>query len=316
MATKVVKAKEATSEPVTALTLVGNQSGVLDVTNPSRPFIPIKWVPQAEGVDMTPESLRVTLARMVVVNGGSPAMKKETRVPGAEIGLFLNTDTQEVSQELGLVFLYPFICRYFSYPKMSKPPVCMSVDGSGAYGVCPSGQYANFNIPTKMVEVSGVKQEAGVCATCPKSQRAWGTGSECSEVLQMVCCKASVIENWAEYTKRLQAGDLSVGNDLLNELFILQFKSSSMTLGKQILERIFKDGAAFAWKWNFTTALTSNTQGDWYNPIGGRVSKLDADETIFARSMYQFAKSMKPIHTDIEEVVDEPGVDTDIKGLE
>jgi hypothetical protein len=136
------------------------------------------------------------------------------------------------------------------------------------------------------------------------------------EVMQLICCSAKVIEQWESYGKRLQSGDLSVGNDILGEIFVLSFKSTSMTLGRQILERILKDGCAFKWYWTFGTATVSNEFGEWYNPTAGRIKVLDDNEKIFARSVYLFAKSMKPIHTNIEEVADEPGLDTDVKGLD
>ena len=285
----MAKEKETTK----AIALVDNTG--IQKDDDGRQFLPIEFTVRPEGGE-NDEANSVRLPKMKILNAMSSALKKDTKVDGAEIGMFLNTGTEELHEELAIVPLYLYNERYYNDPG-SGELVCMSIDGRGIYGTCMSGQWEAYGIPSEIKSVDERDVEVGICSRCPNAAREWGKATSCQYSKILICTSGKFIEEHATIVKRVESGDPDVISDILNELFLLEFKSTKLKKFKKISDQAARDGSYFRWCWNVSSETESNERGEWENYKITRKRRLDPNEVVFSRSLYKLVQKVRPIIT-------------------
>lgn len=296
------------------LALVDNHSLVQFDETDQMQYIPIK-------VDLKPvggendEDEQIFIPKIKILGSNSDEVKKKSGayVEDAEEGQFFHTLTKECFEELNIVPLTSFTERYYSGGvKMSKDQICTSRDGRGKFGLCFSGDYKKHGIPNIKVEIEGVFQEVGNCATCPHSQRLRGQQSECQMVKYMICAHKSFIEEWQEQAPLLAEGNPQILLRILQNLFILPFKSTSLKAFSEIKRVITFSGAYFDQTFKLTTFLDHNDQFEWHNYVVQIDRMLTQDERIFAYSIMRLAKSLRRVLRDEDiEILSGPKVNVE-----
>lgn len=300
----------------TSLALVGNTKMTVQ-DDDGRRYVDIDFDLNPEGGENDSANLP-RLAQMKLLGSGAKELKKDTRVDGAEEGMFYNAGTGELFEKIEIVPLYIFIVRYFNHPPNSQNLVCMSQDGKGKFGICMSGDYETHGIPHELVEIDGVTRDVGICSRCPHSMRAYGQAAACDLVKKLVCVHPQVVSKYEEYVTRLQDDDPDVGGELLNEVFTLDFKSTRLKKLQMISDQAQRAGAYFKWGWEIGSFTDGNDAHDWQNYTVRRLNQLSADEVVFGRSLYKLIKKVRPVIADEDgQVVDEAQPEeTDTKGME
>ena len=321
MAKKVTKSDvppiEAAPVKTNALALV-NHAGI-QVDDDGRKFLPIVHTARPEGGENI-KSRGVKLSKIKILEAMSAEIKsKETRVEGAEIGMFYHTGTDELADKLELVPLYVYNERYYNGTGGGNL-VCMSIDGKAIYGTCPSGAYAEHSIPTKFIKVEDRDIEVGMCDTCPNSQREWDKPSPCQFNSLLVCASLEFIERWEETVPLILAEDRDAISDLLNELVVLPFKGSRLKKLNKIADQAEKDGSFFRWGWKIGSFEDGDDVNSWQNYTVTRARRLTPDEMVFARSLYKFVQKVRPTITaqeseiQVEEPEEQPKTEVNLDG--
>lgn len=303
-------------EPEQVVALVpSEQHPLVKKDDKGRPFIEIPFELRPEGGEFNTD-VRLTLPRMRVLQTNSAELKKETRVEGAEAGMFYNNADNALYESFEGVPLYLFQERYYNIPKMSGNMVCTSRDGRGEHGTILRGDFDSHNIPHKFVrDDQGRETEVGLCSRCPHSSRGVGGQAECVHSKILVMVSYDFVKAWGEFLPRIENGDIDgeVISDIINSMFTLGFRSTNMRAIGQIADQGSRDLSYFRWSWVFKTTPMSNDFGQWDMITVRMNNKLKPDEMTFARSLYKLAQLIRPVVTDVE-VIEEPVVPETVVG--
>jgi hypothetical protein len=306
---RATAAKVSKESPTTTAIVPLSEHSLAQVDDSGRPYLNIRFELRPEGGEFNTDA-RLTLPRMTLLQSQSAAVKKETRIQGAEEGLFLNTSTGDFFEEFEAVPLFLFQERYYNVPRMSTNMVCTSRDGRGMYGLCLRGNYEHHQIPSRIIrtEEDNREVEVGLCDRCPHAARLYGGQSDCQHVKILVMAPYEFIATWESILPRIEAGDNDpdLVSDIINSMFTLGFRSTSLKAFGQISDQGARDASYFRWSWIVGSTPASNDKGAWHQIAVRKNARLTPDEMIFARSLYKLAQRIRPVITDVESVDDIP----------
>jgi len=267
-------------------------------------YIDIPFIPRPVGGEYDDEEdAKIRIPKMKLLGPNSAELKKATRVQDAEEGMYFNTLTRELFEELEIVPLFKFRERYYMKPAGSSNMVCTSRDGLGKVGICLSGRYRDYGIPSGFTKEDGIDIQIGICKTCPHSKREYGEQAVCQDVLHLVCVNRQLLREPQGLIAMLESSDPIVASKILQNIFTLPFKSTSASKVDIILQTAWVTGAYFSQSWLFTSMEGVSDKYTWQTYVINSGTPLDETELILAYSIQMFAQKLRKIIriTDIEQ---------------